>query len=319
MEKIYDLIILGGGPASMNAGIYAMQTKLDTLLIEKDTFGGQIATTSSVTNYLGFEYITGKELSEKMHKHLLSTGIEITNEEVTKTILDGSVKHVYTHNNHYQAYAVIIGIGTSIRKLGIPNENSYIGHGLSYTPLKDREKFENKPIAVVGGGNSALEDAIYLSEKASKVYLIHRRNEFRADPKLIEDLHNKIKQEGKIELCLESKPMEIVGNSEIESFRLIHIPDEKVYNLDVSGVFASIGRGADTDIIDEKIIRDTNGYIVTNEKMETNLDGVYAVGDIRTTPLRQIVTAVADGAVASITAMTYIKSQKLKENNLWKF
>ena len=253
MEKIYDLIILGGGPASMNAGIYAMQTKLDTLLIEKDTFGGQIATTSSVTNYLGFEYITGRDLSEKMHNHLLSTGIEISNEEVTKTILDEEIKHVYTHNNHYQAYAVVIGIGTSIRKLGIPNENAYIGHGLSYTPLKDREKFENKPVAVVGGGNSALEDAIYLSEKASKVYLIHRRNEFRADPKLIEDLHNKIKQEGKIELCLESKPLEIVGKSEIESFRLIHIPDEKVYNLEVAGVFASIGRGADTDIIDEKI------------------------------------------------------------------
>lgn len=311
MENIYDVIILGGGPASMSAGIYASQTKLKTLLIEKDTFGGQIATTSSVSNYLGFTKISGLELSKKMHEHLNSTGIEIVHEEVTSTNLDGDIKTVYTHNNCYKAYAVIIGIGTMVRKLGVENENKYLGHGLSYSSLNDRDKFINKSVAVVGGGNSAIEDALYLSEKASHVYLIHRRNEFRADPKLVEELHHAIDFEHKIELCLECKPYAIEGEN-VENFKLLHIPDEKIIDLKVDGIFVAIGRGANTDIIDEKILRDQSGYIITNEKMETNIDGVYAVGDIRNTPIRQIVTAVSDGAIASLTALGYIK--KIRSN-----
>ena len=313
MEKIYDLIILGGGPASMCAGTYAMQTKLDTLLIEKDEFGGQIATTSSVSNYLGFQKLSGKELSQKMHEHLKSTGIEIAHEEVTKTILNQTIKEVFTHNNVYKAYSVIIGIGTQIRRLGVDNESKYLGHGLSYSSLNDRDKFENKNVAVVGGGNSAIEDAIYLSEKASMVYLIHRRNEFRADPKLVDELHNIIEKEHKIKLCLECKPKSIEGEN-VEKFNLTFIPTNETKTLEVSGIFVAIGRGANTDIIDENVLRDESGYIVTNEKMETNVGGVYAVGDIRNTPLRQIVTATSDGAIASITALNYVKNIKKMEN-----
>lgn len=309
MEEIYDLIILGGGPASMSAGIYAMQTRQKTLLIEKETFGGQIATTSSVTNYLGFPQISGRALSEKMHEHLVGTGIEIKHEEITKTELDGKIKKVYTHNNCYKSYAVIIGIGTTIRKLGVENESKYLKVGLSYSSLNDRDKFENKVVAVVGGGNSAIEDAIYLSEKAKKVYLIHRRQEFRADKKLVEDLH-KICQTNKIELCLEYKPHSIVGDSKVEGLKITHIPTGDIKTLEVDGIFVAIGRGASTDIIDEKVLRNDAGYIVTNEKMETNLDGVYAVGDIRTTPIRQIVTATSDGAIAALTSLTYIKKIK---------
>ena len=313
MENIYDVIILGGGPASMSAGIYASQTKLKTLLIEKETFGGQIATTSSVSNYLGFTKISGLELSQKMHEHLNSTGIEIVHEEVTSTELNGDIKVVHTHKNSYKAYSVIIGIGTTIRKLGVENENKYLGHGLSYSSLNDRDKFENKVVAVVGGGNSAIEDALYLSQKAKHVYLIHRRNEFRADAKLVEELNNTIENEHKIELCLECKPYAIQGEN-VENFQILHIPDEKVLDLKVDGIFVAIGRGASTDIIDEKVIRDNLGYIVTNEKMETNLPGVYAVGDIRNTPVRQIVTAVSDGAIASLTALGYIKKVKLNSS-----
>ena len=312
MEDIYDLIILGGGPASMSAGIYAMQTKQKTLLIEKEAFGGQITTTSSVSNYLGFEKISGRELAQKMHEHLASTGIEITYEEVVKTELESTIKKVYTHNNCYKAYAVIIGIGTQVRRLGVDNENKYLGHGLSYSSLNDRDKFEGKTVAVVGGGNSAIEDAIYLSEKAQKVYLIHRRMEFRGDSKLVEELYS-IVNTGKIELCLEYKPKAIVGEV-VRQFEITHIPTDQTRTLDVDGIFVAIGRGANTDIIDEKIVRDASGYIVTNEKMETNMPGVYCVGDIRNTPLRQIVTATSDGAIAAITALSYVKNIKLEEN-----
>lgn len=312
MEEIYDLIILGGGPASMNAGIYAMQTKQKTLLIEKDKFGGQIKTTSMVNNYLGFEKITGEDLANKMYKHLKSSGIEIKLEEITKTELDGEIKTIYTHNNIYKCKACIIGIGTTVRKLGVPNENKFIGHGLSFQTLKDRDKFEGKIVAVVGGGNTAIEDAIYLSEKAKKVYLIHRRNEFRADSQLVEELNKKIKDEHKIELCLECKPKEIFGTNNVEGFVLTHIPTNKEITLDTEGIFVCIGRNAGTEIIDEKINRDNAGYIITNEKMETNLAGVYAVGDIRNTPLRQIVTALSDGAIASTQSLIYVKKCNIK-------
>lgn len=312
MEEIYDLIILGGGPACMSTGIYATQTKQKALLFEKGTFGGQIATTSMVTNYLGFEKISGKELSIKMQKHLESTGIEIKKEEVTKTELDSDIKKVYTHNNVYLSRAVIIGIGTLSRKIGVENESKYLGHGLTYATLQDRDKYADKNIAVVGGGNSAIEDAMYLSEKAKKVYLIHRRDEFRADQKLIDELNDIIEKEGKIELVLESKPCKILGDEEVEKLVVTHIPTGQEKDLEVEGIFVCIGRGANTDIIDEKIARDDSGYIITNEKMETNIDGVYAVGDIRNTPLRQIVTALSDGAIASTQALIYNKKFKNK-------
>ena len=311
MEEIYDIIILGGGPAGMSAGIYASQTKQRTLLIENSKFGGQIATTSMVTNYLGFEKITGKDLSDTMHNHLLSVNsVDILNAEIFSTKLDEDIKEVVTSKGVYQSHAVIIAIGTQSRKLGVDNESKYLRHGLTYNTLMDRDKFEGKNVAVIGGGNTAIEDAIYISEKAKKVYLIHRRQEFRADMKLVEDLKSKIADEGKIELVLECKPKEIIGKEDVEKLVLTHIPDDQDVVLDVQGIFVCIGRGANTDIIDEKVERDSSGYIITNDRMETNLPGVYATGDIRTTPLRQIVTAVADGAIASTQALTYNRKFK---------
>lgn len=312
MDKIYDLIILGGGPASMSAGIYAMQMKLDTLLIEKSTFGGQVATTSSVSNYLGFTSISGQDLAKNMHNHLISSGIEILAEEVTKTKLDDTIKKVYTHNNCYLAKSVIIGIGTAVRELGVENEKKYINKGISYSSLRDRDKFIDKIVAVVGGGNSAIEDALYLSEKAKKVYLIHRRDEFRADAGLVEELHRKINSEHRIELVLSHKPHSIEGEYIISALNLTDIKNNQITKLDLDCIFVAIGRGADTDIIDNNIVRDDKGYIVTDNQMQTNLAGVYTIGDIRNTPLRQIVTAVSDGAIASVTAFNYIKNLKLK-------
>ena len=306
MENLYDIIILGGGPASMSAGIYAKQMGLNVLLIEKSAFGGQITTTSTITNYLGFPTITGEELSNRMHEHTISSGINIAEEEITNTELNTTLKTVHTHTNKYTAKAVIIGIGTSPRTLGVDNEKNYLNKGISYSSLRDRDKYEGKQVAVVGGGNSAIEDAIYLSAKCEQVHLIHRRQEFRADKQLVDNLYNLV-EEGKIVLHLDYKPHSVSGDGKIDTLTLTHIPTNTTKDIKIDCIFVAIGRGADTDIIDKDIERNEQGYIITNELMETNLAGVYAIGDIRTTPFRQIVTAVADGAVASLSAFKYIK------------
>lgn len=306
MKNIYDIILIGGGPASMSAGVYARQMGLKALLIEKGTFGGQIATTSSVSNYLGFEKISGEELSRRMQEHLKTTGIEIINEEVVKTILDGDTKQVFTHNHTYLAKTVIIGMGTSARSLGVDNEKQFLQKGISYSSLKDRDKYAQEEVAVVGGGNSAIEDAIYLSEKASHVYLIHRRQEFRGDSSLVEELH----KHSNIELVLECKPHSIEGDECVRGINVTHIPTGDIRHIPCKCIFVAIGRGADTDIIDPTVNRNAQGYIETDINMQTNLNGVYAVGDIRNTPLRQIVTAVSDGAIATLSAFNYIKSKK---------
>jgi len=257
-------------------------------------------------DYLGFENISGKELSRIMENHLKSTGIDIISEEVTRTVLNEEIKTVYTHNHTFQARAVIIGIGTTPRNLGVENEKNFLNKGISYSTLKDREKFENKNVAVVGGGNSAIEDALYLSQKCNKVYIVHRRQEFRGDAQLVKMLTDT----PNIELVLDCKPHSIIGDEHFEGLRVLHIPTNTTKDIAVDCVFVAIGRGADTDIIDKEVVRNESGYIVTDEKMNTNLCGVYAVGDIRTTPLRQIVTAVSDGAIAVVSAFNYIKSIK---------
>lgn len=307
MENLYDVIILGGGPASMSAGIYTTQMGLSTLLIEKGAFGGQIATTSTITNYLGFPTISGEELSSKMHEHTIKNGVHIIQEEVTKTELTNTLKVVHTHNNKYTAKTVIIGIGTSPKTLGIDNDKQYINKGISYSTLRDREKYTDKIVSVVGGGNSAIEDAIYLSEKCEQVHLIHRRQEFRADKQLVDNLYNLV-EKGKVILHLDCIPHSILGDNVVEEFTLTHIPTQSQKTIKVDCIFVAIGRGADTDIIDTEIVRNEQGYIVTNELMATNLQGVYAIGDIRNTPFRQIVTAVSDGAVSALSAFNYIKN-----------
>lgn len=312
MDNLYDLIILGGGPASMSAGIYAKQMGLNVLLIEKSDFGGQITTTSTITNYLGFSSITGEDLSKRMYEHTVSSGIDIIKEEITNTELTTALKVIYTHTNKYLAKSVIIGIGTSARTLGIDNEKSYLNKGISYSSLRDRDKFEGKQVAVVGGGNSAIEDAIFLSEKCDTVHLIHRRQEFRADKQLVDNLY-KLVEKRKIVLHLDHKPHSVKGDDKLETFTLTHIPTNSNKDIKVACIFVAIGRGADTDILDNAVTRNEQGYLITNELMETNIQGVYAIGDIRTTPFRQIVTAVSDGAIAALSAFKYVK--ELSRNN----
>lgn len=312
MDKIYDVVILGGGPASMSAGVYCKQMGLNTLLIEKSVFGGQISTTSSVSNYLGFKEISGEKLSQLMHEHVGSVGIDIRHEEITNCELNDEIKVIKTHGNEYLAKAVIIGIGTSPRSLGVDNDKMFINRGISYSALKDGQKYTDKVVAVVGGGNSAIEDALLLSKTCKKVYLVHRRQEFRGDADNVCKLYNQVNA-GKIELVLDSRPHSIEGIDSLSALNVFHIPTEEIKKLEVDCVFVAIGRGADTDIIDRSINRNEMGYIITDEHMKTNISGVYAIGDIRNTPYRQIVTAVSDGAIASLSAFNYIKELRTKK------
>ena len=311
MDNIYDVIFIGGGPASMSGSLYTKQMNMSTLIIEKGAFGGQIATTSSVENYLGVGKVTGKELCENMFNHIKSSGVDIAQEEVVEMDLKNNPKIITTHKNKYLAKTVVIGMGTEIRRLGLENENKYIGHGLSYSTIKDADKFAGKTVAVIGGGNSAIEDAIYLSNIASKVYLVHRRNEFRGDPMLV----SKLKEIENIEVQLECRPIEIIGE-EVEKLKLLHIPTDTEKSIEVDGIFVAIGRGIISDIIDSDLERTPQGHLVTNEKMETNIDGVYAIGDIRNTPFRQIITGCADGAISALSAFNYIKKLDKEGKNI---
>lgn len=310
MDKLYDCIIIGGGPAGITAGIYANQMGLSSIVLEKENWGGQIATTYEVLNYPGYDKISGEDLSLKMYDHAKSLGVELAKDEINKTELVGDIKVVYGFKDTYRAKTVVIAIGTAVRNLGIDNEKSYIGKGLSFSATRDRDKFKGKRVAIVGGGNTAIEDAIYLSKEMKKVYLIHRRDEFRADQKLVDNLYREIEENHIIELVLSAKPYAISGEGVVDKFSVYDLKTESVKDLDVDGVFVAIGRGADTDIIDVNIERNEQGYIISNSKMETNIEGVYVAGDIRNTELRQIVSATNDGAIAITSAFKYIKSKK---------
>ncbi len=307
-QKIYDMIIIGGGPAGFTAGIYAKRSGLDVAMIEKGTPGGAVAITYEVCNYPGFKSIGGPELATLMFEHAESTGVEMIFDEVKNTHLTDTVKTVECFGGTYQAYTVIICLGAAARKMGLENERQFVGKGISYCATCDGSLFKDKTVAVVGGGNSALEDAVYMSNIANKVYLIHRRDEFRGDDILVKQ----VKSCSNIELVLCSKPLQILGSEKLEGLVVENLVEKANRQLDIDCLFVSIGRGPDTEVVDSAVAKNEAGYIIGDEKMQTNVAGVYVAGDIRNTPLRQIVTACSDGAIAATSAFTYIKTNKLK-------
>ncbi len=306
MNNVYDMIIIGGGPAGFTAGIYAKRAGLSVLMFEKTCPGGAVAITSEVCNYPGFQKIGGPELANLMFEHMTSLGVEVLFEEVTSTDFSQKEKVVKTFTGTYYARSVIICLGAATRKLAAEGEKSFVGKGISYCATCDGNLYKDKTVAVVGGGNSALEDAIYMSNIAKKVYLIHRRDEFRGDDILVKD----VKKQPNIELVLCSKVNKVEGDGVLNNLVVENIPNKTTSNLGVDGLFVSIGRGPDTEVIDKAVVRNENGYIVSDEKMKTNVDGVFVAGDIRETPLRQIVTACSDGAIAATAAFQYIKTSK---------
>lgn len=309
MDKIYDVIILGAGPAGLAAGTYAGRARMDTLIIEKAAAGGQIAITDEIENYPGsVEHETGPSLVKRMELQAEKFGAKTVIDTVVEVELEGDVKHIKCQNGDYYSKTVIIGMGTKPRFIGCPGEKELTGKGVSYCATCDAAFFEELEVFVAGGGDTAVEEALYLTKFARKVTLIHRRDELRAaksiqqkafDNEKMHFMWDTVIEELKGDGILESMVVKNVKTGEITE----HFADEEDGTF---GVFVFIGYNPMTSLFEGKINMDS-GYIVTDDNMKTNVAGVYAAGDIRQKSLRQVVTAAADGAIAAVQAEKYIE------------
>lgn len=303
---MFDIILVGGGPANLTAAIYGLRANKKVAMFEKLAVGGQQTLTFGIENYPGFKKIDGPELTEKMLEQALSLGLELIYEDVISYSLSGEVKSVFTHKNEYKAKTIILGLGASVKELNCENEKKFLGKGVSYCATCDGNFFRGKDVVIVGGGNTSLQDAIYLAGVCKKVFLIHRRDEFRGNEITVGKINELAKDKSHFELVLSSEVRKINGSEYVESVEVFNRKTEKTTTLKVEGLFIAVGRKPDTEPFQGVLDLDKKGYIITDQNMMTSIPGVFAVGDIRNTPLRQIVTACADGAIASTMANEYI-------------
>lgn len=304
---LYDLIIIGAGPAGLSAAIYAARGGLKTLVLESTGVGGQMNYTYEIANYPGTpDNPTGAELAERMQKQAIESGAFIGGENVKSVEnINDSVKTVNTRKNSYETKALIFAVGAKAKKLGVDGEERFSGMGVSYCASCDGAFFRGQVTAVVGGGNTAFEDAIYLARFCKKVYLIHRNENFKASNVLIKAAE----KEEKIEIITNCAVKKILGDSTVNKLELKNTKNGAESYLECSGIFVAVGRTPASDIIPDEIATNELGFILTDSEMCTNTDGVYAAGDVRNTPLRQIVTAVADGAIAASSSIKYINGR----------
>jgi len=301
--KGYDVVIIGGGPAGLSAGIYAARARLSSLLIERGAVGGQIINAEWVENYPGFtESISGIDLTEAMHKQATKFGLETLVAEVTGVDIKGRQKVVRTSQGEFTAKAVIVAGGSERQKLGVPGEAEFTGKGVSYCATCDGPFFRDRAVAVVGGGNAAITEAIELTKFASRITVIHRRDELRAT----KILQEKAFAEEKIDILWDSVLEEIAGDTFVNRVKVSNVKTKKKSVLDVSGVFMAVGFKPNTGYLKGIVELDDIGTIVTNERMETGVPGIFAAGDIRSNSIRQVIAAAGDGAVAAIGAEKYI-------------
>lgn len=306
-NKIFDCIILGGGPAGLSSALYCARGNLDCAIIDISSIGGAPVNYCEIENYLGFDKIKGFELCEKFENHINNFNItKLEYEEITKVDLKSNIKTITTKNSTYRAKTVIIATGAKPKKLNIKGEVENIGKGVSYCAVCDGAFYKDKVVMVVGGGNSALEEALYLTTFAKKVYLMHRRNEFRAD-KIIQ---KRVEENKKIELILNSIPLEIMADKTVNSVKILNNQTNKEKIIKIDGIFPYIGIEPNIELFLHQVNFDKFGFIITDNTMKTNLEGVYAIGDVRNTPLRQVITAVSDGAVAGVEVSKYLLNLK---------
>lgn len=305
MSKIYDTIIVGGGPAGLTAAIYLKRANKNVIVLERNIPGGQMVNTSIIENYPGFEKIDGVTLSLAMKDQVEKLGVEIVQTDVLEYDLTSPVKTIKTYNNKLQAKTVILALGASSKQIECPGEQKFMGRGVSYCATCDGSLYQNKTVAVVGGGNTAFTECIYLSNLCKKVYLIHRRDAFRADKVLENEVMQLVKNK-KIELVLNSTVTSIDGTNKLESISITNKISGSTTVLPIDGLFVAIGRTPDTNLLSNQLNLTTNGYIITDSNMQTNIKGVYAAGDCREKQLRQIVTATNDGAIAAINIISSI-------------
>jgi thioredoxin reductase (NADPH) len=300
-----DLVIIGAGPAGLTAGLYAARSRLNVLLLERLAPGGQILTTDWVENYPGFpEGISGFELMDKMKNQAEHFDLPIRMEEVVELEFHPDKKVVITHEERMEAKALILTSGATPRKLGIEGEELLTGKGVSYCATCDGPFYRDQEVAVIGGGDTALEEALFLTRFASRIHLVHRRDELRA-VKLLQD---RAMAEKKIEIIWDTVPLRILGEAGVEGIELKNVKTGEIASKKVQGVFVFIGTQPNAEVINGMVKQDENGFVITDEKMETSIPGVFAAGDIRSKALRQVSTAVGDGANAAFSAERYLEN-----------
>lgn len=303
MTEEYDVIIIGGGPAGLTAGLYASRSRLSTLLVEKGLIGGQIINAERVENYPGFPNgISGFEIVDLMHQQATKYGLRTLMAEVGSIKLQKERKIIKTNNGKFVTKVVIIAGGSKWQKMNIPGEDKYAGKGVSYCATCDAAFFKDLPVAVVGGGDSAITEALHLAKFATKVSVIHRRDQLRAT----KILQEKAFTEPKIEFLWDSTVTEIIGQNNVQRLKLHQVKTDEESTLNISGIFISIGLSPNTDYLKDILPLDDSGHIITNNHLETGTIGIYAAGDIRRDSARQAITAAGDGATAAIYAENYL-------------
>lgn len=293
---MYDIIIIGAGPAGLTAAIYAARSGKSVLVYEKEGIGGQIAFSPRVENYPGIRSVSGSEFADNLYEQALSFGVDIELETVIGIETNGDIKTVLTESGKEQCKKIIIATGVQHKKLGLPEEDDYVGRGVSYCAVCDGAFFKNSDVAVVGGGNAALRSAQMLSGICSKVYLIHRRNEFRGEKMIVDELSSL----ANVEFVLDSVVTSIKGDDDLSAVEIENKITGVHTTLDVSALFICVGQVPSNEAFKDIIALDENGYIIAGEDCKTNIDGIFAVGDCRTKTVRQLTTAAADGAVAAL-------------------
>jgi thioredoxin reductase (NADPH) len=303
MSQIYDVAIIGGGPAGLTSALYSARGGLKTILIEKLGMGGQAALTYSIDNYPGVPDVSGIELGTKMASQIEKFGVEVVYDEVKD--VDVKEKVITTeYSGEIRAKSIILAMGATSKLIGVSGEVKLTGRGVCYCAVCDGAFFKDKVVAVVGGGNTAVEDALYLTRFASKVYLIHRRNEFRASKVLSDTVKN-----SSVKIIWDTVVLSINGENKVKGITIKNVHTSDVRDIELDGVFVAIGQTPKSELVKDKVEINAEGYIVADEDMKTNVPGIYAAGDIRVKNFRQIVTATADGAIASLAIGHYLLCQ----------
>mgnify|MGYP000944160015 FL=1 len=301
---MYDIIIIGGGPAGLSAAIYARRAGVSVLVLEQTMYGGQMMNTPEVENYPGVPLMGGADLAVEFYRQAADLGAEILLEGVESLDLTGEVKRVRTAGGEHEGKTVILANGAKRRKLGCPGEEQFAGRGVSYCATCDGAFFKGKEVAIVGGGNTALEDALFLSNHCTAVHLIHRRDQFRGG-KILADA---VLARANIQVHYDAAVEEIHGSAKVEAVTLRNLKTDERTRLPVAGVFVAVGLEPENGFVAGQVDLDKAGYILAGEDCKTNLPGVYAAGDTRTKTVRQIITAAADGAVAAIEASNRVNA-----------
>jgi len=297
---MHDLVIIGGGPAGLAAGIYAVRYGMDVIVLEKSIVQGQISLTSVIENFPGFPSISGRELMQQFKAHATAAGVEMKAAEVKKIEDNGDSKTIITFDEEIETKAVIMATGAEPRRLGVPGESKYLGKGVSYCATCDGPFFAGQEVIVVGGGDSAITEALILSNIAGKVYVIHRRDELRS----CDLLKKRATEKENIEFIWDTTLEEILGGELVEKVRLKNVNTNETTEMNIDGVFIFVGISPRTDIVD--VEKTKNGFIKTDGLMQSSVRGIFAAGDCRETVMWQVVTAVSDGAVAAVSAYKYI-------------